>query len=735
MSTEEKLFELVDELLAGEPVLPPPAERARLREAAGVTQARLARALESTVRTVKNWEAGASEPRPPRRRAYVRLLEGWAAKYPAAAQAVTAVQVPPSLPAVSAPASRPSGPVEAAAGAFGPVAFAGDAAQDGSPAVAAAAPTGALSVRADRPETTSPARRSSTSGRPARKAAVAVVDPRFPNGPLVVLDGDGSAYCAGGIVLRCPATTVPELVRWALAEAGLGGARLNRHGQEQDPLVVLTAAACERLGMPLDLDAFDGGRSRRLPEDHAVVRQVLRAKWKLTQAGFNPWARVYRPAEGSRRNCVQLAVLPWGALDARDWGKPFAAQAVDGTAHPAEIARVLGVYAARVITPRGGGATCGTALMEAVRPPTRAVKDEQSGEWVKGHNPGSLGTRPVDPAPPEAVPEHPVAQGWEKGFVNEEAFSWVRAAALLSDAECLQPYAVGLDLNTAFLAASAGLKVGLGAPAYRVGPVFDKKTPGCWLVDLSHIELDPRLPSPFTPTGERPTGPAWYSTPTVAYAEELGYEVRPSEAFVYVETGAYLDPWHDRLTDAVAATLADLGVTPDLDEHRFLAAMAAAGQLDPGLAAALTAMKATVKGGIGKLRERPQGRHYQDGERWPALERPLWRSHIRAMLISKSRVNMHRKLKNMAEATGAFPLAVNTDCVVYASPGASPLDILPRTPGGEPLPGTFRLGSTPGLVKLEGVQSMLWAVDVIEQGHNPARYIKGDGHDAALEGE
>lgn len=29
----------------------------------------------------------------------------------------------------------------------------------------------------------------------------------------------------------------------------------------------------------------------------------------------------------------------------------------------------------------------------------------------------------------------------------------------------------------------------------------------------------------------------------------------------------------------------------------------------------LSAIKATVKGGIGKLRERPQGRHYKEGER------------------------------------------------------------------------------------------------------------------------
>lgn len=42
MASEEELFANIDALLAEKPQLPPPAERARLREAAGITQARLA---------------------------------------------------------------------------------------------------------------------------------------------------------------------------------------------------------------------------------------------------------------------------------------------------------------------------------------------------------------------------------------------------------------------------------------------------------------------------------------------------------------------------------------------------------------------------------------------------------------------------------------------------------------------------------------------------------------------
>src|SRR6478735_2503571 len=140
MASEEELFANIDALLEEEPQLPPPAERARLREAAGITQARLATALKSTTQTVKNWENGRSEPKSPRLEAYQRLLNGWAAKYPA-----------PGAPAAPAsPAARPA----------------------------------------------------TLSRRPAMKEAVRPpLDPRFPHGPLTVLDGDGSAYGVDGIVL------------------------------------------------------------------------------------------------------------------------------------------------------------------------------------------------------------------------------------------------------------------------------------------------------------------------------------------------------------------------------------------------------------------------------------------------------------------------------------------------------------------------------------------------------
>ncbi|WP_399133780.1 telomere-associated protein Tap [Streptomyces sp. Li-HN-5-11] len=684
MPTEEELFAAVDALLEGEPQLPPPAERARLREAAGVTQARLAQVLQSTTQTVKNWESGRSEPRPPRREAYLRLLEGWAAKYPAPEQSGPA-------PAPATPQTYPPAPAAPRHRADTP-----QATPPAVPAPAAARVSEsaeARSMASTRPTSSMPA----SHRQAAKKAAVPGTDPQFPTGPLAVLDGDGSAYCTGGVVLECPATTIPALVEWTLKESGLGAPRLNRNGKDADPLIVLTEAAAVRLGLPARLQ---DRRGLRLPEDHPALRQLTRAKWKLTQRGFGPWARIYRPAQGGQRSCVQFAVLPWGALDSRAWG--------DAGELPApELARVLGVYATRVLTPRGSAAVCGLELMTSLRPPTRAAKDA-SGTWVSAPNPGAL-TQPVDPAPPEAPLEHPVAQGWEGGFLDEEAYQWTRDVGALSDEECLLPWAVGLDINTAFLAAAARLVVGLGAPVHVGSPVFDKKVPGSWLVDLSHIDLDPRLPSPFTSVRQAAHGPGLVRHSDRRLRQELGYDVHPVEAFLRYETGAYLDPWHDLLKDAYVATMADLGVPvgKNVDERQFLAAMEHLGQNDPGLTCVLSAIKATVKGGIGKLRERPQGRHYRDGERWPALERPTWRPDIRAAVISKARVNMHRKMLNTAKATGRYPLAVLSDCVVYASGEPTPLGFLPLTGDGHVLPGSFRLGATPGLAKTEGVQPLI----------------------------
>lgn len=416
--------------------------------------------------------------------------------------------------------------------------------------------------------------------------------------------------------------------------------------------------------------------------------------------------------------CVQLCIPAWGALASGGWQIP------DGLAVPG-LARLLGTYATRVLTPRGSTAVSGLELVTALRPPTRAVRTEAG--WTSGPVEGSRPKDGFDPAPPEVQDVHPLAQDREPGGeLVTEAWDWHRE---LIDQEAAAPYAVGLDVNMDFLAAAGRLALPLSEPVHELNPAFDKRIPGSWLVDLSHVATDPLLPSPFTADGSRPTGPAWYSTVKLAYALELGAQVRPLEGWLRHEHGPYLDPWHKRLRAAYLDTMAALDVPLDLadrDPLAFLDTMAALKATgDPAELAVLTAIKQTAKGTIGKFRERPRGHGYKPGERWAALERPTWDPLMRALVIDTATINFHRKLRRMAADTGLHAFAVLSDCAVFAAPGPGALDVLTRPDG--TLTTALRLGVSPGMVKFEGSRPMPEVLEMIADGANPARHMKAGG--------
>ncbi|WP_282204104.1 telomere-associated protein Tap [Kitasatospora fiedleri] len=549
---------------------------------------------------------------------------------------------------------------------------------------------------------------------------------RFPAGPLAVVDvaADGRGLVAHGadgaeVPGERPAgRTVAGLLEWAL-RVRLGSARLHHYGKDGDPLLVLTDAAAAELGLPpagRDEKTQYVARIGRLPDTHQQVKALAKEGWQLTRRGFGPWARIYREPEAGRRQCVQLCVLPWGALDGGGWKLP------DGLAAP-ELARLLGTYARRVHTPRGSTAVSGLELVTALRPPTRPVRTGSG--WTSGPVEGSR-ARVFDAAPPEVPDEHPLAADREDDAVLvTEAWDWHRP---LTDRESAASFAVGLDVNMAFLAAAGRLNVPLSEPVHELNPAFDKKTPGSWRADLSGLVLDPLLPNPFTADGSAPTGPAWYSTAKLAYAVELGADVRPSEGWLRHESGPYLDPWHKRLRQAYVDTMAALGVPLDLadrDPAAFLDAMAALGEGDPAELAVLGAIKQTAKGTIGKFRERPRGLGYRPGQRWAALERPTWDPLVRALVIDTATVNLHRKLTRLHAELGTPPLAVLSDCAVFAAPGPSALDVLRRPDGS--VCTALRLGVSPGHVKFEGSRPLAEIRELLADGANPARHIKTGG--------
>ncbi|MCY1649246.1 transcriptional regulator [Streptomyces sp. SL203] len=557
--------------------------------------------------------------------------------------------------------------------------------------------------------------------------------------PLAVLDApDGRlvAYLPNVQSCAVPAevTDLSSAAEWALASK-FGAPALSQYGEDVGPLLVLTESAVEALGLPTGMD----DRKRlRVPDDHPAVKELDEAGWTLSRAGLGPWTFLFKG-----RTEVHVAVIPWGAFDEQmRWAVP--------TDDPGALAYTLGLYAERVVSPVGSTAGCSLALMTAVRPPSRVQFDRGTGRMRRTPVPGSLSVA-IDPAPPEAPDEHPLAAERTREeskdpahVLVEEALTWYREP---TEAEAAAPYVVGLDVNVAFLAAASRLTVGLGEAVYTDGPAFDKKIPGAWLVDFSGAELRTKdlitkqwkrlpneFPSPFTPDGTRPTGPAWYATPTLAYAVELGIEVRPLAAWLRPDAGGYLDLWHNRLRDAYMDTLTDLGIYDGMDEEAFLAGMATVKERDPEAVALLAAIKQTAKGGIGKMRERPQGKRPGKHAPWSALKRPTWRPDIRAAVISAARVGAHRKMVKTWNRSGLVPLAVLSDCVVYPSEHPTARAVVPRKDDGTPLPGGWRLGPNPGYVKEEGVRSMAWFKEMTAKKANPARFIK-EGRDAAREGE
>ncbi|MFC8226361.1 helix-turn-helix transcriptional regulator [Streptomyces sp. NPDC057287] len=129
MSLETSVEALLEEARLNASI-PPPAERQRLREAANLSRAQVAAAVGVGRTSVANWETGVSDPTPPGRLPYLKLLKGLAEIYPATAVPAAAPEptaVPAAAPeptAVPAAAPEPTAdPAPDPAPAPGPPAF------------------------------------------------------------------------------------------------------------------------------------------------------------------------------------------------------------------------------------------------------------------------------------------------------------------------------------------------------------------------------------------------------------------------------------------------------------------------------------------------------------------------------------------------------------------------------------------------------------------------------------
>ena len=131
--------------------MPPPAERLRLRTAAGLSRQQVATAVGVGRQSVANWETGVSDPTPPARVTYLRLLEGLAALHPAAEDVdEPAAELPAALAVTStlAPAPAPASGESSVAAAARTAAYRQQAGRSSRSAARAQSDTAAMITRA-----------------------------------------------------------------------------------------------------------------------------------------------------------------------------------------------------------------------------------------------------------------------------------------------------------------------------------------------------------------------------------------------------------------------------------------------------------------------------------------------------------------------------------------------------------------------------------------------------------
>ncbi|WP_344030638.1 hypothetical protein [Pseudonocardia kongjuensis] len=400
--------------------------------------------------------------------------------------------------------------------------------------------------------------------------------------------------------------TLGELLNHA---ASLGLGHRDGHGQYRGAKwaygqIWVLPGAREKLGLPAEL-----------PEDPTSVLRKIRAEldaagWGMSEsATLSGWNVIYL-RDGRRFHLVvpdwQIEPSPFGELS-----------------EPAQVlARRLGAYARTTgVAYRYSAAVTGVSLISTTRP-----------ELMKA-------ARPELPK----VAARPTLEGdyiWQRPMQPDEA---------------AMPYVDAWDVNGLFLGAATSLPLGLGAPEeITEAPRFDPNVPGYWRINAVNWE-DARLPDPLQVAGRQRGGDyLWVTTPTMKILTEL-YELEPeiSKAYVWPHGAPkkgdswdgravrVLDKWARELKNARNALL---GETSEDDR------------------ALLAAVKATYRGGIGRL----------DAATWRGsdypLHRPDWRHHV----VAQGRYALTRKVVTAAKSAQRYPLAIATDAVLYASDDPTP---------------------------------------------------------------
>lgn len=238
---------------------------------------------------------------------------------------------------------------------------------------------------------------------------------------------------------------------------------------------------------------------------------------------------------------------------------------------------------------------------------------------------------PHDPCPPA------------QDRLTEDDFHWVRVP---TDSEAAMTYVHAYDRGGSYAGAIAGLELGIGEPEHVQAPEFDRRLPGYWRVKKAGFDHW-GIPHPLNFVGEADLSiEKWVSTPSLELAIDLGFEPEISEGWLWPHHARVLDAWYSRVRDARAS----LDTNDQFDQE------------------ARDLLKTVYTRMIGSF----------TADMWKG--RPGYAPERRHAIIAKSRANMLRRVVQIGRDSNVWPLAVETDTVLYASNDPDPVSAWPGNP-------------------------------------------------------
>lgn len=434
---------------------------------------------------------------------------------------------------------------------------------------------------------------------------------------VAVLDTDGVWLPSGDrIDLPFPLAHIGDAAK-LIAWLGLG---LKKTWKTEDGQLYVTDAAARTLGLPVDQLIEHTGHDR--------TEELYRL---TTDHPFLTAAIADGFQIGGSQVALNATTRVWSPDNPRLRGRFVLMAALQedfahinpGDASPATIARRLQKYADAVGAPYAvsSGATAIDLMLTLA--PNKEARQERFAP-----------SQPVDPARIQTL-EADI--DWHRKPVGEELE---------------HKYVHAFDRGGSYLAGVNGQHYGIGEARYLAQGTkieFSKTTPGYWRVILPERGewLTPNPIDPFNRDTDISGAMSWLTTATLDVAMSLGYELDIVEAYVWDNHGRILDSWAERITEA----------------RKIL------DTLDPDDQAARNLVKETYTRGLGRM----ASFDFQEG-------RPGFAPERYHLIQARSRANIIRRIHQIGNETGRWPVAVKKDTIIYTSDEILPENAWPGRP-------------------------------------------------------